>query len=1245
MLYTFGDHYTLDPVCYELRQHGRLVRLEPRVFDLLAYLVQAPDRTVTKQELVEHLWPQQFVADESLTYCVARARKVLGDTGQTQRYIQTVHRRGYRFIAPVEERPAAPPAQAPAVTLRPALATPPQDDTRRRLDPALLSGEDCVASSGAGEVFPAPRASLVPRPAPAAMVPVVPGGERKLVTLLGCTLAPAAALQAHEGLDALHRQMRTLYTLAQQEIHRYGGTIHHVAGTRLLAIFGAPVAHEDHARRAVLAAWGLHQRLAASRSEDPAEEPLAVCLGLHTGLVVMGGIGDTQGAAAVVGDLPLAVEALQERAAPGMLLCSEATARLVRQHVRLEEVASAPVPGQPTPMRIYQVMGLRTLDVSGTQGALQARSPFVGRVHELATLHAVLAQVVGGRGQAVGIVGEPGIGKSRLLMEWRQQLHGVTYLEGRCLSYGSATPYLPVLDLLQAHCGITPADNADAITSKVCRSLRAVGLAPDTEAPSLLHLLGGAAGTAQVAGSSPDTLKAHIFATLRQLWLTSSQQHPLILAVEDLHWSDPTSEEFFALLVEGLPGAALLVLGTYRPGYRPAWLEKSYATQLTVSPLSAQDSVQIVQAVLQQATVPPPLAEALLARTQGNPFFLEELAQTLVEQDAGHADEPVAPPTVIPAALQLPPTVQAVLAARIDRLAPEDKHLLQTAAVIGKDVPVPLLQAIAEVPEATLHQGLAHLQAAEFLYETPRFPEHAYTFKHALTHEVAYGSLLLEQRRVLHARVVEALEALAPDRMAEQVERLAYHALRGEVWNKALGYCRQAGEKAMARSAYREAVGYFEQALGILQHLPEQRDTREQAIDLRLVLRDALLPSGDYGRILAYLREAESLVAALDDPHRLGRISLSLSHHFFIIMGAHDQAIATSQRALALATASRDGVLHAQANNYLGLSYHTQGDYRRAIDCLGQTVAFFEGARRRERSGGPFLPAVTCRAWLAMCHAELGMFAAGRALGDEGLRIAEAVTQPASLMTASRGIGQLSLRQGDLLRALPMLERAVGLCQEAGLPLYFPSMAAVLGAAYTLAGRVADAVPLLTQALEQTIATEMTGRQTYCSLTLGEAQLLAGRLEEAYALADRALELAHAHKERGHQAYALCLLGDIAARRESPEAEQAAAHYQQALALAKGLGMRPLQAHCHRGLGTLYATTGQGEQARTELSTAIALYRTMDMTFWLPQTEAALAQVGRAEEPEGGLPGGIAPRASVGADAGHRWGAGEPLAL
>jgi tetratricopeptide (TPR) repeat protein len=479
--------------------------------------------------------------------------------------------------------------------------------------------------------------------------------------------------------------------------------------------------------------------------------------------------------------------------------------------------------------------------------------------------------------------------------------------------------------------------------------------------------------------------------------------------------------------------------------------------------------------------------------------------------------------------------------------------------------------------------------------------------KHALTQQVAYETLLQERRRTLHAYIVEALEALAGERVAEQVERLAYHALRGEVWDKALAYFRQAGEKALVRSAHREAVRYFEQALSTLPHLPEQRDTRGQAIDLRLALRSALLASGDFGRILACLREAEALATALNDPRRLGHVSRFLANYFYA-MGAHDQAIAAGQRALALATADADCVLQALANIYLGRAYQAQGGHGRAIDCYTQTVASLGGAQRYKRFGQAFLPVVQSRAFLAECHAELGTFAEGRTQGEEGLRIAEVIAHPGSLMWAYFGLGQLSLCQGNLRRALPRLEQAMGICQDADLPLFFPMIAGALGTAYTLGGRVADGISLLTQAMEQTIAMALGYLQARCHLSLGEAYLLAGTLEEALALAEHALTLAREHQERGSQAYALRLLGEIAAHHTPLDVDEAATHYRQALTLAEELGMRPLQARCYHGLGTLYVTVGLREQARTALTTAIALYRAVEMAFWLPQAEAVLAQ-------------------------------------
>jgi class 3 adenylate cyclase/tetratricopeptide (TPR) repeat protein/ABC-type thiamine transport system ATPase subunit len=1038
-------------------------------------------------------------------------------------------------------------------------------------------------------------------------------GERKQVTVLFADLKGSTELIRDLDPEAAQTLLDPALQGMMDAVHRFEGTVNQVLGDGIMALFGAPVAHEDHAVRACYA--GLAMQAAMRRYAEEVRRShgleMQMRVGLNSGEVVVRTIGnDLHMDYSAVGQTTHLAARMEQLATPGSIRLTAATLRLVEGLVQVNALGRFPVRGLPEPVEVFELVGASAIRRRLQAAAARGLTRFVGRQQELAALQQSLEQAGVGHGQIVAVVGEAGVGKSRLVYECVHAHHtpGWSVLESASVSYGKATPYFPVLDLLKRYSHIDDHDDTRTIRAKLTGQVLTLDAALQDVIPALLSLLDALPDDSPFRQLDPAQRRQRTLTALKRVLLRESQVQPLLLVCEDLHWLDTETQALLDSLVESLPTSQILLLVNYRPEYQHGWGSKTYYTQLRLDPLPPLSADAFLHALLGDDASLQPLTHLLIARTEGNPFFLEESVRTLAEtgvlqgeQGAYHLGQALQ-------TIQVPATVQAVLAARIDRLPPEEKGLLQTAAVLGHEVPLPLLQAIADMPEEVLHRSLAHLQATEFLYETRLFPEREYTFKHALTHEVAYGGLLQERRRALHARIVAALEALAGDRVAEQVERLAHHALRGEVWAKALAYCRQAGEKAMAGSAYREAVEYFEQALSALPHLPEQPDTLEQAIDLRLGLRSALFPSGDFGRILACLREAEALAAALDDPRRLGRVSLFLVVHFRS-MGAYDQAIAVAQRALALATASGDVVLHALANLHLGITYQRQGDYRRAIDCFGQTVASLDGARRRERFGDFVLPAVLSRANLAECHAELGTFAEGRALGEEGLRIAEAVNHPPSLMTAWWGIGLLSLRQGDLHRALPLLERSLGICQDMDLPFHFPVMAAALGAAYTLGGRIADAAPLLTQAMEQATAMARVDEQAFCSLSLGEAQLLAGRLEEAHTLAQRALALARAHQKRSHEAYALHLLGAIAARREPPQIEPADPHYRQALTLADALGMRPLQAHCHRGLGTLYAATGQQEQARTELSAAIVLYRAMDMTFWLPQTEAALAQV------------------------------------
>ena len=493
----------------------------------------------------------------------------------------------------------------------------------------------------------------------------------------------------------------------------------------------------------------------------------------------------------------------------------------------------------------------------------------------------------------------------------------------------------------------------------------------------------------------PPQRRQRTLEAIKHLLLRESQMQPLCLVFEDLHWIDAETQALLDSLVESLPTARLLLLVNYRPEYHHGWGSKTYYTQLRLDPLPPASADEFLQALLGDDPSLAPLKQLLIARTQGNPFFLEESVRTLVETGTLVGERGAYRLARPLEGLQVPATVQAVLAARIDRLPPEEKRLLQTAAVIGTEVPWPLLQAIADAPDEALHRGLAHLQAAEFLYETSLFPERAYTFKHALTHEVAYGGLLRERQRLLHGRIVAAIEQREADRLADQVERLAHHALRGEVWDKALAYCRQAGDKALVRSASREAVTCFEQALAALAHLPEGRERDEQAIDIRFGLRNALTSQLEYGRILAYLREAEGLAQTLSDQHRLGWGAAYMTECCGA-MGDLVSAVEVGQRALALAGTLGDAALQVVTRLFLGRIYFGLGDYPQAIDLLRQNVVALDGALLRERFGLSWLPSVMSRDLLARCLAEVGAFTEGLAHGEAASGLPKpSITPPA----------------------------------------------------------------------------------------------------------------------------------------------------------------------------------------------------------------------------------------------------------
>ena len=662
-------------------------------------------------------------------------------------------------------------------------------------------------------------------------------GERKQVTVLFADLKGSMELLADRDPEEARQLLDPVLERMMAAVHRYEGTVNQVMGDGIMALFGAPLAHEDHAVRACYAALAMQAAVQQYATEVQRTHgvPLQMRVGLNAGEVVVRAIGnDLHMDYSAIGQTTHLAARMEQMAMPGSILITPAVLGLAEGYVQVRSLGPVPVKGLDAPVEVFELVGASGIRRRLQAAAVRGLTRFVGRDTELAALGQALERAGAGQGQVVAVVGEAGVGKSRLAYECVRspRTQGWLVLESASVSYGKATPYFPVIDLLKRYVHVEDADEPRTIRARVTGQVLTLDETLQETIPAFLWLLDALPDDSPFRTLDPPQRRQRLLDALKRVLLRESQVQPLLLVFEDLHWIDTETQALLDRLVDSLPTARILLLVNYRPEYQHGWSNKTSYTQLRLDPLLPASADEVLQALLGDDPSLAPLKPLLITRTEGNPFFLEESVRALVETGVLVGERGAYRLEHALQSLQVPATVQAVLAARIDRLPPEDKRLLQTAAVIGMEVPLPLLQAIAEAPEESLQRSLAHLQATEFLYETRLFPEREYTFKHALTHEVAYGSLLLERRRVLHARIVEALEALAGDRVAEQVERLAHHAMRGEVWDKALAYCRQAGEKALARSAHREAAGYFEQALRALPHLPETRDTREQAIDL-----------------------------------------------------------------------------------------------------------------------------------------------------------------------------------------------------------------------------------------------------------------------------------------------------------------------------------------------------------------------------------------------------------------------------
>jgi class 3 adenylate cyclase/tetratricopeptide (TPR) repeat protein len=1036
-------------------------------------------------------------------------------------------------------------------------------------------------------------------------------GERKQVTVLFADLKGSMELLADRDPEEARKLLDPVIERMMEAVHQYEGTVNQVMGDGIMALFGAPLSHEDHAVRACYAA--LRMQESVNRYEEGVRRAhgvnVQIRVGLNSGQVLVRAIGsDLHMDYTAVGQTTHLAARMEQLANPGSILLTTSTLELVEGLIAVKSLGPVPVKGLGDPVEVYELKGTGPARTRLHAAARRGLSRFVGRHTELEQLHRAQQLTATGHGQIVAVVGEAGVGKSRLLYEFTHshRLRDCLILEGASLSYGKATSYLPVIDLLKGYFRIQDQDDPRHIREKVTGKLLTLDETFRSMLPALLALLDLPIDDAAWQKLDPTERRRRTLDAVKRLLLREAREQALLLIFEDLHWIDSETQALLDALVESLGSARLLLLVTYRREYQHNWGGKTYYCQLRVDALPVESAAELLQALLGDDLGLAQLKHLLVKR--GNPFFLEETIRTLVETKVLVGTQGEYRLTQSVQVIQVPATVQAVLAARIDRLSVEDKRLLQIASVVGKDVPVVLLQAIAELSDEALSAGLHRLQSAEFLYETGLFPDLEYAFKHALTHEVTYSGLLHDRRRSLHARIVDVMETLHHDRLGEHIERLAHHAVRGELRERAVLYLRRAGLKAVVRSALPEAVTWFQQARDVISKLPEEVSTLERDFEICFDLRAAELFLGHCRQALGHLHEAGTIAEKLRDDRRRGRV-YAFTTNIHSLLGQPLEALATGTQALALARELDDLELRIFATSFLAQAHYIRAEYEQAVQLAKTNLTALPTDLTIEHAGIGSPISVYDRCWLVSSLVQLGRFDAATEHDDEAIRLAEPTQRAITLGLALRAAGTLRLLRGQWAKARPLIERWIAVILSGNVHLQLPF--AIPSSAWVLAqlGEATEALNRLRegeQELERSAAQGVVFQHGWGYHSLGRACLLLDRVEDACRLANCAIEFSSMNP--GYAAHALHLLGDIAVhRRRLDESEN---HYRQALAIAEPRGMRPLVAHCHLGFGKHHRQRGNRAQAQEHLTAAMAMYREMAMTYWPEQAEAELRALG-----------------------------------
>jgi class 3 adenylate cyclase/predicted ATPase len=997
--------------------------------------------------------------------------------------------------------------------------------------------------------------------------------------------------EAHAVVDPVLRIM-------VEAVHRYEGYVVRTTGDGIFALFGAPVAHEDHPQRALSAALRLQQELHAHGQGRIAQglHPLEARVGVHTGEVVAHTV-ETDGKVEyrLIGHTANLASRMEMVAPTGSIAASEYTRKLCEGYFTFKSLGPMTVKGVSEPVAVYEVTGFGPLRTRLQRAVARGLTKFVGREREMNALRHALEQAQAGHGQIVALMADPGVGKSRLFYEFKAtSQHGCMLLEAHSVSHGKASSYVPVIELLRNYFRIVADDDLRQRRQKVIGKLLELDRSLEDVLPYLLALLGLNDGDDPIAHMDAQIRRRRTQEGLKRIFIRESLQQPLIMIFEDLHWIDTETQGVLNLLAESIANARILLMVNYRPEYRHDWGHRAHYTQLRLDPLGDEGAQAMLTALLGDGANLATLRRLVLERTQGNPFFIEEIVQGLFDEGVVVRNGAGVQVARALSQVHIPTTVQGVLASRIDRLPPDEKQLLQALAVMGREFPLPLVQRFAQSTEDALEAMLSSLQSADFINEEPAFPDIKYTFKHALTQEVAYNSLLAERRQLIHQQIGEAMESWYGERLDDHLKELALHYSRSRNTAKAIEYLQLAGQQSAQRSANAEAIGHLTAALALLRTLPDTRERAQRELLLHLTFGPVWIATKGYAAPeveRAYL-SARDFCLQLGETTQLFVALWGLSA-CYVTQAKFDLARELGEQFLHLARSQQELTVSLEAYRQLGFTLMWAGECGEARACLEQGIALYHPQHHRAlisqygEDAGVYCLAFVSQALWALGYPEQAVKSIQGALS-----LAREVAHPYSLTLASLWSAFLHQFRREARAAYERSQEVITLAAEHGFPLYEALGTILQGGASVEQGRQEEGIAQVRRGQTAWEALGAEIMRPYYLALLAEGYGKLGQTNEGLILVGEALEAVCKTGERFYEAELYRLKGTLilesgvrgpASGSSSPQTDAEACLYQ-AIEIAQRQQAKSWELRATLSLSRLLMKQGGRDEALSKLA-------------------------------------------------------------